>query len=156
MSAIFSFAESSSAARYPTPEAFLPPVGLPSSDPRRTHLRVIEGGRSPRSMVRVYRRRRVIAALVAVCVVAALVLLGGELMDLVETTPVAPTPAAAVAASGTGPVLVVQEGDTLSSIARRLQPSGSVTALVDRLAAAHGPGLLQAGDRLDLSSIAHR
>ena len=153
MSAIFSLTESSSAAQYPTPEAFLPPVGLPSTDPRRMHLRVIEGGRSPRSMVRVYRRRRVVAVLIAACVVAALALLGGALMDMGGTTPSASTPAAAVAASGTGPVLVVQEGDTLSSIARRLQPSGNTTALVDQLAAAHGPGPLLAGDRLSITGV---
>ena len=156
MSAIFSLSESSTAAQFIIPEAFLPPAGSPSSDPRRAYLRVIEGGRSPHSMVRVYRRRRVIAAIIAVCIVVALVLLGGELMGIAETTPSPSTPAAAVSAFGTGPVLVVQEGDTLSSIARRFQPSGSITTLVDRLAAAHGPGPLQAGDRLDLSGLAHR
>ena len=47
-------------------------------------------------------------------------------------------------------VYVVQRGDTLWSIARRLQPAGDVRPLVDRLAAAHGRGPLQPGERLPL------
>lgn len=123
--------------------------------PRRpTHLRVVEGGRSPRSMARVYRRRRAVAALVAMLVLVVLVLGVGVLFGMLDTAS-GPVPTAAVtpAAVGSGPVLVVQTGDTLSSIARRLQPSGSTTALVDRLAAVHGPGPLQAGDRLPLGGL---
>lgn len=55
-----------------------------------------------------------------------------------------------------GPVIVVQSGDTLTSIARRLQPSGDVSGLVDRLAALHGPGALQPGDRIALGSLSPR
>ena len=116
---------------------------------RPTHLRVVEGGRSPRSMARLYRRRRAVAVLVSLFVLTFLVLGVGALFGLLDAAS-GPVPPAAVtpAAAGSGPVLVVQAGDTLSSIARRLQPSGSTSALVDRLAAIHGPGPLQAGDRL--------
>lgn len=121
---------------------------------RPTHLRLVEGGRSPRSMARVYRRRRALAALVAMFVVVLLVLGVGALFGVLDAAS-GPVPPGAVtpAAAGAGPVLVVQAGDTLSSIARRLQPSGSTTVLVDRLAAAHGPGPLQAGDRLSLGHL---
>ena len=118
------------------------------------HLRVVEGGRSPRSMDRVYRRRRAAAALVALVALVLLVLGVGALFGVLDAAS-GPVPPAAVtpAAAGSGPVLVVHAGDTLSSVARRLQPSGSTTALVDRLAAVHGPGPLQAGDRLPLGQL---
>lgn len=45
---------------------------------------------------------------------------------------------------------VVQPGDTLWTIARRIQPTGDVRPLVDRLADAHGGGALQVGDRITL------
>ena len=100
-------------------------------------------------MAKVYRRRRFAAVLVLIAAVAISVLVIGQALSLTGSGSAVPsTPVAAAAA--TGPVIVVQQGDTLSSIARRLQPSGSITSLVDRLAAAHGPGPLLAGDRLRL------
>jgi hypothetical protein len=45
-------------------------------------------------------------------------------------------------------VVEVAPGDTLWTIARRLQPSGDVRPLVDRLAAAHGSTVLQVGERI--------
>jgi hypothetical protein len=54
------------------------------------------------------------------------------------------------AGAGQAVVHVVQPGETFWSIARRLQPTGDIRPLVDKLAAAHGPGLLQAGDRIAL------
>ncbi|HEX9682561.1 MAG TPA: LysM domain-containing protein [Acidimicrobiales bacterium] len=42
----------------------------------------------------------------------------------------------------------VKRGDTLWSIARRLQPQGEVRPLVDRLAAANGGATLQVGQVL--------
>ena len=60
--------------------------------------------------------------------------------------PLGATPVTAAARSGQ--VYVVQPGETLWDIARRLQPSGDVRSLVDRLAKAAGPGPLQIGQRL--------
>lgn len=100
-------------------------------------------------MAKVYRRRRFVAALVLVAIVIISVMVVGQALSLLGSG-ASVSPAPAVASVAPGPVVVVQQGDTLSSIARRLQPSGSITSLVDRLAAAHGPGPLLAGDRLQL------
>ncbi len=121
---------------------------------RPSHLRVLDGGRSPRSMVRVYRRRRAVAALVAIAVlVLGILALGAGFAAIEAASGPVPARAATPTAQSAGPVLVVQQGDTLSSIARRLQPTGDTTTLVDRLAAAHGPGPLLAGDRLPLHGL---
>jgi hypothetical protein len=69
---------------------------------------------------------------------------------LAGLAPAAPgTPGAAVTA-GSGPAVtvVVQDGDTLWTIARRIQPSGDVRALVDRLAAVNGSTVVHVGDHL--------
>jgi hypothetical protein len=50
-------------------------------------------------------------------------------------------------------VYVVQPGDTLWTIARRLEPSGDVRATVDALVARHGSASIQVGDRLPLSEV---
>jgi Tfp pilus assembly protein FimV len=50
-----------------------------------------------------------------------------------------------------GSVYVVQPGDTLWSIARKLVPEGDVRAEVDRLADLNGTAALQAGERLQLA-----
>jgi len=44
--------------------------------------------------------------------------------------------------------IAVAPGDTFWSIASRIQPQGDPRPLVDRLVAAHGGGVLQAGERL--------
>jgi hypothetical protein len=54
------------------------------------------------------------------------------------------------AASRPGAMYVVQPGETLWDIARRLQPSGDIRPLVDRLAQVHGRGPLEVGERLAL------
>jgi len=56
-----------------------------------------------------------------------------------------------VASSGAATTHVVQPGDTLWSLARRLQPEGDVRPLVARLRQAHGPGPLLPGERLRLA-----
>jgi len=48
------------------------------------------------------------------------------------------------------PVVVVQPGDTLWAIARRVQPSGDIRPLVDRLSAQLHGGALQVGQRIVL------
>lgn len=143
---------------FPSPDTqALAPLGwAPTRRPRRSGppLRVLEGGRSPRAMVHVYRRRRVLAAFLLVAVAAAAVVVASW---VVASVGAAGSPSAAPirlpAAGASGPVLVVQSGDTLTSIARRLQPTGDTSSLIDRLSAIHGPGPLLAGDRLPLQSL---
>ena len=109
-----------------------------------------------RSRPSVYRRRRVLALavlattfvlvglLVVPAVRAGLGVLGGS-----PLTP-AGSPTAPALRSVAAQIYVVQQGDTIWSIARRLQPSGDVRPLVDRLAGAHGHGPLIPGERLPL------
>ena len=90
-----------------------------------------------------YRRRRLAALVVvvglAIAAWTALGALGGVL-----TAPVrSPSPPADGAT-----VVEVAPGDTLWSIARRLQPEGDPRPLVDRLAASNGGAVVRAGDRL--------
>ena len=88
-----------------------------------------------------YRLRRAVAAIVvfglAVAAWAALGVLGGALATPVGS---ASDPAAAT--------VVVAPGDTFWSIASRIQPTGDVRPLVDRLVAAHGGATLRAGERI--------
>jgi Tfp pilus assembly protein FimV len=51
-----------------------------------------------------------------------------------------------------GSVYVVQPGDTLWTIARKLRPTGDVRDEVDRLADLNGTAALQVGQRLRLTS----
>ena len=94
----------------------------------------------------VYRRRRMVAVLLAAGLLAVLVLAVGGLVGTFTGTgasvperPVSP-----------GAVYVVQPGDTFWDIARRLEPSGDPRPLVARLVAAHGSPVLVAGERLAL------
>jgi len=48
-------------------------------------------------------------------------------------------------------VHVVQPGETLWTLARRLKPQGEIRPIVDRWQAEHGPGPLVPGDRLRLA-----
>ena len=68
------------------------------------------------------------------------------------TTPVVRS-VGGISAAEANQVVVVQSGDTLTSIARRLQPTGDVQQLVDKLAAIHGPAALQPGERLSLVNL---
>ncbi|HWC11485.1 MAG TPA: LysM domain-containing protein, partial [Acidimicrobiales bacterium] len=70
---------------------------------------------------------------------AAIGALGGVL-----TAPVRSAPPPGQGAT----VVEVAPGDTLWTIARRLQPDGDPRPLVDRLAAANGGAVIRAGDRL--------
>ncbi len=103
-------------------------------------------GRVPAST---YRRRWLVASVVVAGLVltawAALGALGGALTASGRSAPALGSRAAAT-------VVEVAPGDTLWSIARRLQPSGDVRPLVDRLAAAHGGTVLQVGERLVVPS----
>jgi nucleoid-associated protein YgaU len=105
--------------------------------PPGRHLRLV-----PAPPSRACRRRgRATAAAAALAVSAAVGLGALRGQD---------RPAAAGPAARPGTVHVVQPGDTLWSVARRLAPDGDVRAVVDRLAAAHGGTALAPGDRIPL------
>jgi len=58
---------------------------------------------------------------------------------------------AASASATTAPVTIdVAPGDTFWSIASRVQPRGDLRPLIDRLVAAHGGGVLRAGDHVSV------
>jgi len=127
-----------------------PTSALPYRRPvaRRPDLRLIQGGRRLPTATELLRRR-VVAALLAVLVVlavgAAAVAVGRGALAAVVPDP----PSSAVPAAGAGGTAVtVRPGDTYWSIARRLQPSGDVRPLVDRLVAGHGNDVLRPGERL--------
>lgn len=134
--------------------------------PRRSHarpehadrpdLRVIQGGRPARGLpsraVRIRRRRLV--ALVAVLLVALLAIGAVRLVAGVLGTDAAPAaPSAAALVQPPASVYVVQPGDTLWSIARRVAPGSDPRAVVDRLSARNGgPGLV-VGQQLTLDGV---
>lgn len=119
--------------RFPRPEA-----------PARPDLRLIPGGRGARP---VPVRPNAVAILAAVAVLIAL-LIGTVAVGRGALAGLAPAPATATAPAASGRTVVVEPGDTVWSIARRLQPSGDVRPLVDRLVAANGGTAIAAGDRL--------
>jgi Tfp pilus assembly protein FimV len=91
----------------------------------------------------VVRRRRVVAALVLVAVVVLASLAFSRVATVLGGAP------ASVPGHRVGPVAyVVQPGDTLWDIARRLQPDGDVRALVGALADANGGTDLRVGQQL--------
>jgi hypothetical protein len=102
----------------------------------------------------VYQRRQVVALLLLGLVLAAALLVTGPVLragvGALGGRPLSPSEAPAsgrfqpVAAR----TYVVRQGDTLWTLARRIQPTGDVRPLVDRLAAAHGGSALQPGDRI--------
>jgi hypothetical protein len=123
-------------------------------DPRYTgyppsrRLRLVEPSRQlhPRPACRsrraVYRRRRVLAALVGLGLVLTVARAGGALAGSSLATP------------GRLPhvqQVVVQPGDSLWSIAGRLGAGRDRRSLVDALAAAHGSSELIAGETLTVS-----
>jgi hypothetical protein len=98
----------------------------------------------------VYRRRRVVAAVLVAAVAAALVLAVGGLLASFGGGPLTASERPGAPAA----VYVVQPGDTFWEIARRLDPSGDPRPLVARLVAAHGSPVLVPGERLALPAAA--
>ena len=135
------------AIAHPTPNQRRRPQPAP-----RPHLRVIEGGRRDPGPA-TYRRRRLLAA-VALVVVALLAVGGLRLALGVVGAAALPSPPPAGPVSGTAPAgattYVVQPGDTLWSIAERLDRPGDLRATVDALARANGGSSLDVGDRIVL------
>jgi Tfp pilus assembly protein FimV len=109
---------------------------------------VLEGGRAPARVAQqaLYRRRRLaVLAVVAVVLVAALLLANAVLARTAGGG--TPHPVA-----GTSPAagVIVQPGDTLWSIARRLAPDADVRLVVDQLVDLNGRAPLTVGQRLQL------
>ena len=99
-----------------------------------------------------YRRRRLAALVVvvglAIAAWTALGALGGALTAPVRSSPPPAEGLRGPNAVDGATVVEVGPGDTLWSIARRLQPEGDPRPLVDRLAASNGGAVVRAGDRL--------
>ncbi|MBV8980126.1 MAG: LysM peptidoglycan-binding domain-containing protein [Acidimicrobiia bacterium] len=118
--------------------------------PARRHLHVVPAPTRARRLSRtaIYRRRRVLAVAALFLAVFFLVLAARAALGALGGGPLAApeTPAGPPAAAAA--VYVVQPGDTYWTIARRLQPSGDVRALVDSLSSEHGGSPLQPGEQL--------
>jgi Tfp pilus assembly protein FimV len=92
-------------------------------------------------------------------VLAVLALAAGWLDDRPSVPSAAAAPAGPIEVTpGGGPagpqVYVVQPGDTLWSIARRLDPAGDVRSTVDELVSRHGSATVDVGDRIPLDGLA--
>ena len=127
-----------------------PPVG-------RAPLRRLGGNEKPSQAT--FRRRRAIAALLAALLTTLVVLGALEFLGAARATVAGfgggPLTASEPAALELQPVrrttYIVQPGDTLWTIARRLQPTGDIRPLVDHLASARDGAPLRAGERVVLS-----
>ncbi len=131
----------------------LPYHESPSHRPVR--LRLLEGGRNEHDRLECERARQ-LHRLIAVSV-AGFVLVAAcstFLFSVVAPTPNPPSVPVGHVAVTSGPVVVVQRGDTLTSIARDVQPRGDITSLVNELARRHGPATLLPGDRISLNGLA--
>jgi hypothetical protein len=97
--------------------------------------------------VRTYRRRRLAVLLAAIAAVLLAPMAASRAVAAIRDVP-ASVPERRPAPAPSGPEDVgylVQPGDTLWSIARRLQPKGDVRALVHQLVDANGGADLQVG-----------
>lgn len=130
------------------------PFGAPRHPPS---LRLLPGGQPHRRTPATYRRRRCLALLVATAAAVGLSIGGWMALEAYAPPPPASSAAMAPAASGSpatpvqltaGPVVVVQPGDSLWSIAQRAHPDRDPRPVVTRLARFHGTGPLQPGERL--------
>ena len=98
-----------------------------------------------------HRRRAAFGAVAAALVLVVAVLLAGVTgAPSVSDTVGAGVPAAAPAGGDATAAHVVRPGDTVWSIARRLQPDGDIRGLVDRIVARNGGATLTAGQRVVL------
>lgn len=96
------------------------------------------------------RRRAAFGAVAAALVLVVAVLLAGVTgAPSVSDTVGAGVPAGPAGGDATA-AHVVRPGDTVWSIARRLQPDGDIRGLVDRIVARNGGATLTAGQRLVL------
>jgi nucleoid-associated protein YgaU len=96
-----------------------------------------------------WRRRLVVGALALVVLLLASAGLrsAAGALGIVPASGSERAPASNVSPART---YVVQPGDTVWKIARRLQPQGEVRPLVDRIVKANGGASVQIGDRLEV------
>ncbi|MDQ1403811.1 MAG: hypothetical protein QOG03_2127 [Actinomycetota bacterium] len=113
----------------------------------RPALRLVAGGRARQPMRFVYWRRRVAALVLAAGLVLGLRAAPAWLRSGPLSAPGSPAPATQPIGATT---YVVQAGDTVWAIARRVQPSGDIRPLVDRLQAQLRGAVLVPGTRLHL------
>lgn len=127
------------------------PSHRPSSRPSRPVLVVLPP--VTRSGARIYRRRRlaVLGAALSVLALPALLMAASGSSSTTVTPASAPVAPAAAPASS---VYVVQPGDTLWSIAHKVEPHADPRDVVDRLVDLNGSGALQPGQRLRLTETA--
>jgi hypothetical protein len=124
--------------------------------PRRPALRLVTTEGAHTALVPVELGLRTVHLVVAVAafvvlLLASLAIGNGALAGLAP----GPAESPSLGASGTAgdtPGVVVEQGDTVWSIARRLQPTGDVRALVDELLAINGTTPLQAGQVVQVPS----
>ncbi len=138
----------------------LAPWNDPTARPARPQLRLVEGGRVARPAVARHALRTVLggltlAVLVALAAFGAVHLLGA---DAAASGPASTAeslhPAGADASTpSASAVVVVQPGDTLWAIARRIKPTGDIRPLVDELADRAGGAAVVSGQRLDISGL---
>ena len=126
-------------------------VAYPISHDRRVpqrRLRLVEPASQRACAVPpgTYARRRAAAVLLVIGVILAVRAVLGALGGGPLTAPEPVSSPAPVAARA----VVVQPGDTMWSIARRLDPNGDVRITVQRLAKANGGAAVRAGQRLVL------
>ncbi len=128
----------------------------PASLPARPDLRVVADGRSPRRTrpaAATYRRRRLVALAAAVVLAACVALAGRAVIPATGGGPFpAPgsSPVSGLSAAGQQ-AYVIQPGDTIWSVARRIQPAGDIRPLVDELVDRNGGAALRPGQVLVLS-----
>jgi len=116
---------------------------------RRPDLRLVPGGATRPDLAVTYRRRRIVAGLLAVLVLAGLVS-GSRALLAPLAEPASAGPVASASAPGGSVSVVVRPGDTFWTIARRAEPRGDIRPLVDQLVAAHGSSSLRPGDTITI------
>src|SRR5687768_7245304 len=130
-------------------------VVLPNPHDRwecRPPLRLVRPQPPRRPTPAVFRRRRLLAVVLLALLIAGLALGAGPALragvGVLGGRPL--TPSGSPGSVAMQPVVsrfhVVQPGDTLWSVARRMQPSGDIRPLVDRLAAARRGTVLHPGE----------
>jgi hypothetical protein len=116
--------------------------------PARSRPDRLAPARRPAVSPRVARRRRHVAAVVALLLVASAVWALGGLLGWLGSGPLAAPGPDPTVVPATTVVHVVQPGETVWSIARAAQPQGEIRPFVDRLERELGGRPLQVGDRL--------